>query len=229
VSDGINRWRPPFHLEMLVEIYSDVVCPWCYIGKRRFEAALERFPGRDDVTVVFKPFQLDPRAPKESTPVADAYARKFGGPAEAARIIDQMTATAAAEGLDFHLDIAQRANTFDAHRLLAFAHERGRQEAMKERLLLAYFVDGKDVADHDQLADLAADVGFDRAEVAAFLASDEGVEALQEELRDSVERGISAVPTFVFAGLWSVPGAQDPDTMLRVLEIVTEKLAAAES
>jgi predicted DsbA family dithiol-disulfide isomerase len=220
---------PPFQNLMLVEIYSDVVCPWCYIGKRRFEAALERFDGRDDVTVVFKPFQLDPRAPKEPMPVADAYARKFGGPEEAMRIIERITTTAEGEGLDFHLDVAQRANTFDAHRLLEYAHERGRQDAMKERLLQAYFVEGKDVADHAQLADLAADVGLDHAEVAAFLASDEGVEALREELRDSVERGITAVPTFVFAGLWSVPGAQDPDTMLRVLEIVTEKLAAAES
>jgi predicted DsbA family dithiol-disulfide isomerase len=217
----------PFQPMMLVEIYSDVVCPWCYIGKRRFEAALERFDGRDDVTVVFKPFQLDPRAPKEPMPVADAYARKFGGPEEAMRIIERITTTAEGEGLDFHLDVAQRANTFDAHRLLAYAHERGQQDAMKERLLQAYFVEGKDVADHDQLAGLAADVGLDRTDVAAFLASDDGVEALREELRDSVERGITAVPTFVFAGLWSVPGAQDPDTMLRVLEIVTEKLAAA--
>jgi predicted DsbA family dithiol-disulfide isomerase len=214
---------------MLVEIYSDVVCPWCYIGKRRFEAALARFEGRDDVTVVYKPFQLDPRAPTEPTPVIDAYARKFGGPDEAIRIIERVTETAAPEGLDFHLDIAQRANTFDAHRLLAYAHERGRQTDMKERLLQAYFVEGKNVADHNQLADLAAEVGLDRAAVAAFLASDEGVDDLREELRDSVERGITAVPTFVFAGLWSVPGAQDPDTMLRVLEIVTEKLAAAAS
>jgi len=214
---------------MLVEIYSDVVCPWCYIGKRRFEAALQRFEGRDDVTIVYKPFQLDPRAPTEPTPVIDAYARKFGGPDEAIRIIERVTEAAAPEGLDFHLDIAQRANTFDAHRLLAYAHERGRQADMKERLLQAYFVEGKNVADHDQLADLAADVGLDRAEVAAYLASDEGVNELRDELRDSVERGITAVPTFVFAGLWSVPGAQDPDTMLRVLEIVTEKLAAASS
>jgi len=212
---------------MLVEIYSDVVCPWCYIGKRRFEAALERFKGRDDVTVVFKPFQLDPRAPKEPTPVLDAYARKFGGPEEAARIMERVTDAAASDGLDFRLDIAQRANTFDAHRLLAFAHQRGHQDAMKERLLQAYFLEGKDVADHDQLAALAAEVGLDRDEVAAFLASDAGADALRDELRESLERGITAVPTFVFAGLWSVPGAQDPDIMLRVLEIVTEKLAAA--
>jgi len=216
-------------LAMLVEIYSDVVCPWCYIGKRRFEAALERFEGGDDVTVVYKPFQLDPRAPKEPTPVADAYARKFGGPEEAIRIIERVTDTAAADGLDFHLDVAQRANTFDAHRLLAYAHERGVQAAMKERLLQAYFTEGKDVADHEQLADLAAQVGLDKAAVAAFLASDDGVEALRVELRDSLERGITAVPTFVFNGLWSVPGAQDPDTMLLVLQRVAEKLAARSS
>jgi predicted DsbA family dithiol-disulfide isomerase len=216
-------------MEMLVEIYSDVVCPWCYIGKRRFEAALERFEGRDDVSVVYKPFQLDPRAPKEPTPVADAYARKFGGPDEAMRIIDRVTDTAAADGLDFHLDVAQRANTFDAHRLLAYANERGVQAAMKERLLQAYFTEGKDVADHEQLADLATDVGLDKGAVAAFLASEEGVDALRAELRDSLERGITAVPTFVFDGLWSVPGAQDPDTMLLVLQRVAEKLAARSS
>jgi predicted DsbA family dithiol-disulfide isomerase len=216
-------------MEMLVEIYSDVVCPWCYIGKRRFEAALERFEGRDDVSVVYKPFQLDPRAPKEPTPVADAYARKFGGPDEAMRIIDRVTDTAAADGLGFHLDVAQRANTFDAHRLLAYANERGVQAAMKERLLQAYFTEGKDVADHEQLADLATDVGLDKGAVAAFLASEEGVDALRAELRDSLERGITAVPTFVFDGLWSVPGAQDPDTMLLVLQRVAEKLAARSS
>jgi len=163
---------------MLVEIYSDVVCPWCYIGKRRFEAALERFEGRDDVTVVYKPYQLDPRAPTEPTPVVDAYARKFGGPEDAMRIIERVTDTAAPEGLEFHLEIAQRANTFDAHRLLAYAHERGLQAAMKERLLQAYFVEGKDVADHAQLAALAAlhgvaTTGWD--DLAAALAAGPGV------------------------------------------------------
>ena len=214
---------------MQVEIYSDVVCPWCYIGKRRFEAALERFEGRDDVTVVFRPYQLDPRAPTEPTPVVDAYARKFGGPEEAMRIIERVSDTAAEDGLEFHLEIAQRANTFDAHRLIAFAHERGVQAAMKDRLLLAYFVEGRNVADHEQLADLAADVGLDRAEVAAFLASDDGVDALRTELRDSVEKGITAVPTFVFEGRFAVPGAQDPDTMLLVLQRVAEKLSAPAS
>jgi predicted DsbA family dithiol-disulfide isomerase len=218
-----------FHQEMQVEIYSDVVCPWCYIGKRRFEEALSRFEGRDDVTVVFKPFQLDPNAPNVPTPVMDAYARKFGGPEEAAQIMERVTSAAAPEGLDFHLEIAQRANTFDAHRLIAFADRHGQQAAMKERLLQAYFMEGRHVADHEQLADLAADVGLDRDDVAAFLASDEGVAELRADLLESLERGVSAVPTFVFEGRWAVPGAQDADTMLRVLETVAERLSAASS
>jgi len=220
---------PSFHQEMQVEIYSDVVCPWCYIGKRRFEEALSRFEGRDDVTVVFKPFQLDPNAPNVPTPVLDAYARKFGGPEEAARIMERVTSAAAPEGLDFHLEIAQRANTFDAHRLIAFADRHGRQVAMKERLLQAYFIEGRHVGDHEQLAELAADVGLDRDDVAAFLASDDGVAELRADLLESLERGVSAVPTFVFEGRWAVPGAQDADTMLRVLETVAEKLSAAPS
>jgi predicted DsbA family dithiol-disulfide isomerase len=212
---------------VLVEIYSDVVCPWCYIGKRRFEDALNRFEGRDDVTVVWRPFQLDPHAPTSPTPVADAYARKFGGPEAAMRIIDKMTATAAGDGLDFHLDAAQRANTFDAHRLIDYAARHGCQSAMKERLLRAYFSDGKDIADRSVLAELATGASLDRDDVARFLASDEGKAELREELLQGLERGVTAVPTFVFESTWAVPGAQDADTMLRVLRTVAERLTPA--
>jgi predicted DsbA family dithiol-disulfide isomerase len=212
---------------VLVEIYSDVICPWCYIGKRRFEDALARFDGRDDVTVVWRPFQLDPHAPATPMPVADAYARKFGGPEEAGRIIERMTMTAATDGLEFHMDEAQRSNTFLAHRLIWFAARAGQQGAMKERLLRAYFTEGRHVGDAAVLADLAAEVGLDRDEVVAFLASDEGVAELREELLQGLERGVTAVPTFVFENTWSVPGAQDADTMLRVLETVAEKLVPA--
>jgi predicted DsbA family dithiol-disulfide isomerase len=212
---------------VLVEIYSDVVCPWCYIGKRRFEDALRRFEGRDAVTVVWRPFQLDPHAPSEPTPVADAYARKFGGPEQALRIIEKVTTTAAGEELDFHLDVAQRSNTFDAHRLIAYAAGHDRQDAMKERLLRAYFTDGLAVSDRDVLADLAAEVGLDRDDVARFLASDEGTAELREELVLGLERGVTAVPTFVFEKTWAVPGAQDADTMLRVLQTVAERITPA--
>jgi predicted DsbA family dithiol-disulfide isomerase len=206
-----------------VEIWSDVVCPWCYIGKRRFESALARFDGSDEVEVVYRAFQLDPTAPPGVTmPVADAYARKFGGPERAAQMIDNITDLAAAEGLDFHLDRALRANTLLAHRLLWLAELRGVQAPMKEALLRAYFSDGRNVADPDQLADLAAAVGLDRDEVRRFLDTDEGLGEVMEQMATAASAGVTAVPTYVFDGKWAVPGAQDPETFLRVLARVSE-------
>ena len=157
----------------------------------------------------------------------DAYARKFGGPEAAGQIIERITGTAAEDGLEFRLDIAQRANTFDAHRVLAYAEGQHRQWDMKERLLRAYFVEGVNVGDRAELARLAGEVGLDADAVSAHLASDEGVADLREALMASLERGITAVPTFVVGGRWAVPGAQDPETMLIVLQKVEEKLAAS--
>ncbi len=216
-----------------VEIYSDVVCPWCYIGKRRFEAALDRASSElpADVEVTYKPYQLDPTAaPGVSTPVFEAYTRKFGGPERAAQIIDHVTTTAAEDGLEFRMDRALRANTLLAHRLLWLA---GRpdspvpQATLKERLLRAYFTDGLAIGDPDVLAGCAADVGFDRDEIAAFLASDRGVAEVTTELAEAHELGITAVPTYVFDGQWAVPGAQDPDTFVRVLEKMAERAVSA--
>jgi predicted DsbA family dithiol-disulfide isomerase len=209
-----------------VEIYSDVVCPWCYIGKRRFEKALAEFEGRDDVQVVWKPYQLDPRAPTLPTPALDAYARKFGGPDEALRITGHLADMGRAEGLDLDFTIAQRANTLDAHRLLWLAEREGDQDAVKERLLRAYFTEGRDVADVDELVAVAADAGMDADRVRTYLASDEGTAEVRAEIAEAVERGITAVPTFVFEGQWAVPGAQDPDTMLRVLRRVQDRIVA---
>ena len=206
---------------MRVEIWSDVVCPWCYIGKRRFEQALENFDGRDGVEVVFRPFQLDPTAPPGvATPVADVYARKFGGPERAAQIIGHVTDVAAASGIEFHLDRAVRANTLLAHRLLWFAEPRGVQIALKEELLRAYFTDGRNVGDPDVLVELAERVGLDRDEVEEFLASDAGTGEVRAELAVAAENDITAVPTFVFGGRWSVPGAQDVEVFERVLQRV---------
>jgi predicted DsbA family dithiol-disulfide isomerase len=210
-----------------VEIYSDVVCPWCYIGKRRFESALEQYEHADEVEVVWRPFQLDPRAPSTPAPALDGYARKFGGPAAAAQITDRLTSMGAEEGLDFDFGIAQRANTFDAHRLLWLA-ERDcgptAQDRVKERLLRAYFTEGRDVADHAELTRIATEAGLDGDHVAKFLASTDGVAEVQAEIVEGLERGVTAVPTFVFEGQWSVPGAQDPETMLIVLRRVRERL-----
>jgi len=203
---------------MLVEIWSDVVCPWCYIGKRRFETALERFDGRDEVEIVFRPFQLDPGAPPVASPVIDAYARKFGGPDRAIAIIGQLTDLAEKEGLDFRLDEAQRVNTIDAHRLVEFARAEGRANELYERLLAAYFTEGRDLGDHATLATLAGEAGLDPEAAAAYLASDAGYAEVRHGLARAAELDIHAVPTFVIDGAWPIPGAQDPDTFLKVLE-----------
>jgi predicted DsbA family dithiol-disulfide isomerase len=213
---------------MHVEIWSDVVCPWCYIGKRRFERALDQLDGLD-VQVTYRPYQLDPRAPTGSpSPVFDAYARKFGGPERAEQILSHVTSVAAADGIAFRMDRALRANTFAAHRLLWLAEQPdspAEQSALKERLLQAYFHDGLDVGDHDVLAVCAADVGFDRHKVTDFLRGDGGSDEVRSMLASAHEHGITAVPTFVIDGTWAIPGAQDPDTFVQVLRRMEERAA----
>jgi predicted DsbA family dithiol-disulfide isomerase len=213
---------------MRVEIWSDVICPWCYIGKHRFERALERFEHGEQVEVVFRPFQLDPTAPPGVvTPVPEAYARKFGGPDQARRMIERVTAVAAEDGLELRLDRALRANTRDAHRVLDLALERGVQPAVKERLLRAYFTEGRNVADPDALAELGGEAGLDPSEVARLLDGDERRDVVSSARREADELGITAVPTYVLAGQWAVPGAQDPDVFLQVLSRAWERLRAA--
>ena len=220
---------------MFVEVWSDVVCPWCYIGKRRFETAVARLAGDAgfdrQIEMVYRPFQLDPTAPPGTTmPAAEAYARKFGGPERAAAIIDDITAVAAAEGLEFHLERAQRANTRDAHRALWYAlvsGSRGTQAALKERLLAAYFTDGANVADHDVLATEAGLVGLDRDDVLRMLDSGEGTAEVADSLSFAADAGITAVPTYVIDGRWSVPGAQDPDVFVQVLRRLADRAERA--
>lgn len=216
---------------LTVDVFSDVVCPWCYIGKRRFERGLELAQADGDLGVdlriTFKPHQLDPRAaPGVAGPVFDAYAKKFGGPERATEIIGHITSTAAADGLDFRMDIAQRANTLLAHRLIWRAGQPGSpvaQDAVKERLLRAYFMEGVHVGDADALAECLAELALDPADTRAFLDSDDGVAEVQAELRDGYENGITAVPTYVFNGAWAVPGAQDPETFAKVLHKMADK------
>jgi predicted DsbA family dithiol-disulfide isomerase len=210
---------------MHVEVWSDVVCPWCYIGKRRFEHALADLPRRDEVQVVFRPYQLDPSAPPGTTmPVLEAYARKFGGEERARRIIDHVTAVAADSGLHFRLDRARRANTFDAHRLLWMAGRRGVQAEVKERLLQAYFVEGLDVGDPDVLVGVAAASGLDDGEIRRGLERDDGAEEVRADLARAAASDIMAVPTFVIEGQWAIPGAQEPETFRIVLERAFERL-----
>ncbi len=220
-----------------VEIWSDVVCPWCYIGLRRFDRAVAAVGDDIEVRSSYRPFQLDPTvSPGTPTPVADAYAKKFGGAQAAKQIIDQVTAVAAAEGIEFRLDRALRANTFDAHRLLWMAEQTGHQHELKARLLQAYFTDGLDVSDHDVLADAAGAAGMDTGAAAEFLAGAAGSEEVRAMLRHAHADGITAVPSYVIVGTntaddgpddrrrpasvspgWMIPGAQESEVFERAL------------
>ncbi len=218
-----------------VEIYSDVVCPWCYIGKRRFEAGMSLVEADNlgvNFEIVYSAFQLDPTAaPGVAGPVIEAYARKFGGMEQAQSILTRVTEAAAENGLEFNMDRALRANTLFAHRLLWLAKQPESpvdQEVLKERLLKAYFTDGVHIGDPDALADCAADVGFDRDEVLAFLDSDQGVSEVSAELDEARVNGITAVPTYVHNGLWAVPGAQDPETFAKVFRKMAAKATEGE-
>lgn len=210
-----------------VEVWSDVVCPWCYIGKRRFERAVRELQDEIDVEIVYRPYQLDPNAPiGVTTPVAEAYAKKFGGPERAEQILRHLTGVAAEEGLEFQLDRALRANTRDAHRLLWFAERQGgpaAQSALKEALLEAYFVAGFDIGDREVLADRASAAGLDPAEVRTFLDGSDGLSELDDDLRYAHDHGITAVPTYVIDDSWAVPGAQEPETFVQVLRRMVAK------
>lgn len=215
---------------MRIEIFSDVICPWCFIGKRRFETAISRLRDRGvDVQVdySFRPFQLDPTAPTDSpTPAKDAYAKKFGGPERATEILDHVTSVAAQDNITFNMDIAVRANTFHAHRLLSYAlkqHGAAMQIPLKERIMDAYFTDGKNIGDIDVLADCAESAGIDRKEAHTFLSSDEFVAEVRSEIAEAAEYGVTAVPTFIINGQWSVPGAQDVEMFERIIERILEK------
>jgi predicted DsbA family dithiol-disulfide isomerase len=202
-----------------IEIWSDIACPWCYIGKRRFEAALARFEHRDDVRVTWRSFELDPAAPAEREGERAArLAEKYGITVERAREMErQMTETAAGEGLDFRFDVARSGATFDAHRVVHLAGEHGLQDAMKERLLRAYFSEGELMSDHETLVRLAVEVGVPEDEVRQMLASDRHADEVREDERTAARFGISAVPTFVIDRSVGASGAHPPEALLELL------------
>jgi predicted DsbA family dithiol-disulfide isomerase len=202
-----------------VEIWSDIACPWCYIGKRRFEAALARFEHRDEVRVIWRSFELDPDAPHEhAEDGATRLAQKYGMTVEEARERRRaLVETAAGEGLDFRLDVQRGGSTFDAHRLVHLAAEHGLQDAMKERLMRAYFGEGELVSDRDALVRLAVEVGLDETEVRDALAGDRYADAVRDDERTAATLGISAVPTFVVDRALGASGAHPPEAMLQLL------------
>lgn len=205
---------------MQVEIWSDVVCPWCHIGKRRFEAALADFEHADEVEVTWRSFELDPQAAThvETVDYAQRLAAKYGTSRDQAQqMIDTMTASAAAEGLDFHFERAVPANTFDAHQVIHLAAEHGVQDAVKERLLTAYFSEGAAVGDRDVLVEQAARAGLDADEVRSALSQQTYAPAVRADESEARALGISGVPFFVIDRRYAVSGAQPSELLAQTL------------
>lgn len=205
---------------MDVEIWSDIACPWCYIGKRRFEAALAAFEHRDQVRVTWRSFELDPDAPAERPGDRAAHlAEKYGSSVEQARAMQQsMTDVAAGEGLEFRFDLARAGNTLDAHRIVHLAAAHGAQDAMEERLMRAYLGEGELISDAATLQRLATEVGLPEDEVREVLATDAYAAEVREDERTAAGLGISAVPFFVVDRAFGASGAQSPEILGSLLE-----------
>ena len=211
---------PVLEPAMEVEIWSDVVCPWCYVGKRRFEAALAGFAHRDQVRVTWRAFELDPAAPAvKDGEYAERLAAKYRfGVDEARKMISRMVETGAVNGLSLRFDIAKAGNTFDAHRLLHLARARGMQDELYERLLAAYFTEGVPVGDREALAELAAEAGLNPDEVRKVLDGDAYAADVREDEGQARRLGISSVPFFVFGRTYALAGAHPPEVLLDALE-----------
>lgn len=204
---------------MRVEIWSDIACPWCYIGKRRFEAALARFEHRDEMEVVWRSFELDPGAPAEPEgDLAEALARKYGSSVEQVQERwEGMTAMAAEDGLDMRFHDVRRGNTFDAHRLTHLAAAHGLGDATVERLFRAHHTEGELLSDHTVLERLAVEAGLPGSEVAEVLADDRFAAEVREDERTAASLGITAVPFFVIDRAMGASGAHPPEVLLQLL------------
>jgi predicted DsbA family dithiol-disulfide isomerase len=204
---------------MQVEIWSDVVCPWCYLGKKRFEQALASFQYRDDVQVIYRSFELDPASPHGvTTPTVDLLASKYGmTPAQASQAQRQMEERAAGEGLTFRMEGLRSGNTRDAHRLIQLAKERGCQAALVERLHRAYFTEQESIFDHEALTRLAVEAGLDRDEAALVLAGDSYGDHVDTDEAMAQAIGATGVPLFVIDRKYGISGAQPAETITRVL------------
>jgi len=210
---------------MQVEIWSDVVCPWCYIGKRRFESALRSFRGRDDVEIIWRSFELDPLAPKVmDRDMAAMLSEKYGMSKDKAMdSIADITNLAQSEGLEYRLKSAKMGNSFDAHRLLKMAALVGLGGAMKERLFKAYFTDSLEISSHDVLIGLGTEVGLDASEIRKMYSGDYMIADVRSDEALASKHGITGVPFFIFDSKYGVSGAQTTDVLIEVLNKVNEE------
>ncbi len=204
---------------MRIEIWSDIVCPWCAIGKAHLDAALAEFEHADAVDVVWRSFELDPGAPAvRDGDYSVMLARKYGTSVSGGQaMVQQMTDRAAQSGLDFALERARPGNSFDAHRLVHLAAERGVQNQVKERFLRAYLSEGEAIGEQETLLRLAVDTGLDPVEVRAVLASDAHGDGVRADERQAMELGVTGVPYFLVDGRFAIPGAQPAELILQTL------------
>lgn len=222
VSTPFLQLTPP---RIKVDVWSDIACPWCYIGKRRFETALARFSQRAHVEVVWHSFELDPSAalvnpghPREH------LAAKYGETPEGAqRMLEQMTQLAKAEGLDFRFDKLRRTNTFQGHQLIHLAVEHGVQGEMKERLLKAHLSEGKNLGDTETLVKLAGEVGLDESVTRAALEAGTYAQSVRHDEAQAQAYGISGVPFFVLNSAYGISGAQSPEVFLSALTQISQE------
>ncbi|MQA30390.1 MAG: DsbA family oxidoreductase [Luteitalea sp.] len=206
---------------MKIEIYSDIVCPWCYVGERRLDRALATLPPHERIDVVFRPYQLDPNAPETAVPLTKSLERRFGGRTD--DLLDAVNHAAEGEGITIAWDRALSANTRTAHRLLQWALREGGPEVQRKlaaELFALHFTRGGNVADVEQLAAAAASVGLDAERARTYLDSAEGVRELDSEFDRARELGISSVPTFVIDGRYAIQGAQPVSAFVRIFEQV---------
>ncbi|MEU9142996.1 DsbA family oxidoreductase [Streptomyces sp. NPDC048349] len=206
---------------MRVEIWSDIACPWCYIGKARFTKGLAEFAHRDEVEIVFRSFELDPNGPKGVTaPVLEMLAKKYGRTLEEARAMEEhVAASARAEGLTYRTDGRDHGNTFDIHRLLHLAAARGRQEELLDLAFVAHFGEERSVFDPEVLVALAVEAGLDGAEARAVLADGSAYAAeVRADEREAAELGANAVPFFVLDRRYGISGGQPAEVFTRALE-----------
>jgi predicted DsbA family dithiol-disulfide isomerase len=203
---------------MKIEVWSDIVCPWCYIGKRRLESALDQFD--EEVDIEWRSFELDPSAAKKHEgPLDEALASKYRVDIDRARqMLTQMTDTAAKEGLDFNFDSAKGGNTLDAHRLIHLAKEKGLQGEMKERLLSAYMVEGRPISEPDELAKIAGEAGLDEEEAREMIDGDRFADEVRRDQAEARQFGVTGVPFFLVDEKYGVSGAQAPQTLVDVFE-----------
>lgn len=210
---------------MKIEIWSDYVCPFCYIGKRQLEKALKQFPQKDDVDIEFKSYQLDPNTPPYTgQDFYEGMAEKFGGVEQSKQMMAGIAEQAKTVGLDFYFDTMKAANTFDAHRLAKFAKEHGKDANLSEKLLYANFTESKDIGNLETLAEIAEDAGLNKAEALATLQDKQAyAEDVQADIKEAQQFGITGVPYFIINRKYALSGAQQTETFVQALEKVFEE------